>query len=64
MDSFHFAEFGKLKLPYYTIVSLSGFQRCWALSSEKANSVIAHLLKLITILGGILTNYDEILFIV
>ena len=48
MDVFHFAEFGKLKYVHHTIDTFSGFQWATALSSEKADSVITHLLKLMT----------------
>ena len=45
MHVFHFAEFRKLKYVHHTIDTQSGFQWTTALSSEKADSVIAHLLE-------------------
>ncbi|KAL6059743.1 hypothetical protein STEG23_009665, partial [Scotinomys teguina] len=45
MDVFHFAEFGKLKYVHHTIDTYSGFQWATALSSEKADSIITHLLE-------------------
>ncbi|KAL6061548.1 hypothetical protein STEG23_000991, partial [Scotinomys teguina] len=51
MDVFHFAEFGKLKYVHHTIDTYSGFQWATALSSEKADSVIMHLLEVMAILG-------------
>ena len=44
-------EFGKLKYVYHTIDTYSGFQWTTALSSEKADSVITHLLKVMAIMG-------------
>ncbi|KAL6040600.1 hypothetical protein STEG23_001940, partial [Scotinomys teguina] len=51
MDVFHFAEFGKLKYVHHTIDTYSGFQWATALSSEKADSVITHLLEVMAIMG-------------
>ncbi|KAL6080855.1 hypothetical protein STEG23_037101 [Scotinomys teguina] len=51
MDVFHFAEFGKLKYVHHTIDTYSGFQWATALSSEKADSVIMHLLEVMAIMG-------------
>ncbi|KAL6032385.1 hypothetical protein STEG23_008139, partial [Scotinomys teguina] len=51
MDVFHFAEFGKLKYVQHTIDTCSGFQWATALSSEKADSVIMHLLEVMAIMG-------------
>ncbi|KAL6035037.1 hypothetical protein STEG23_037457 [Scotinomys teguina] len=51
MDVFHFAEFGKLKYVHHTIDTYSGFQWATALSSEKADSVITHLLEIMAIMG-------------
>ncbi|KAL6080845.1 hypothetical protein STEG23_037091, partial [Scotinomys teguina] len=51
MDVFHFAEFGKLKYVHHTIDTYSGFQWATALSSEKAHSVIMHLLEVMAIMG-------------
>ncbi|ERE69715.1 sorting nexin-6-like protein [Cricetulus griseus] len=45
MDVFHFAEFGNLKYVHHTIDTFSGFQWATALNSEKADSVITHLLE-------------------
>lgn len=50
MDVFHFAEFGKLKYVHHIIFTYSGCQWATAFSSEKADSVIAHLLKAIAIM--------------
>ena len=51
MDVFHFMEFGKLKYVHHTIDTYSGFQWATALSSEKADSVITHLLEVMAIMG-------------
>ncbi|KAL6085602.1 hypothetical protein STEG23_035267 [Scotinomys teguina] len=51
MDVFHFAEFGKLKYVHHTIDTYSGFQWATALSSEKADSVIMHLLEVMATMG-------------
>ena len=51
MDVFHFLEFGKLKYVHHTIDTYSGFQWATALSSEKADSVITHLLEVMAIMG-------------
>ncbi|KAL6038262.1 hypothetical protein STEG23_034935 [Scotinomys teguina] len=51
IDVFHFAEFGKLKYVHHTIDTYSGFQWATALSSEKADSVITHLLEVMAIMG-------------
>ena len=51
MDVFYFAEFGKLEYVHYTIDKYSGFQWSAALSSDKTNSVITHLLEVMTIMG-------------
>ena len=51
MDVFHFAEFGKLKYVHHTIGTYSGFQWATALSSEKTDSVITHLLEDMAIMG-------------
>ena len=48
MDVFHFTEFGNLKYVYHTF---SRFQWATALGSEKADSVIAHLLEVMAIMG-------------
>ncbi|KAL6032000.1 hypothetical protein STEG23_002249 [Scotinomys teguina] len=44
-------EFGKLKYVHHTIDTYSGFQWAIALSSEKADSVIMHLLEVMAIMG-------------
>ena len=49
MDVFHFAKFGKLKYVHHTIDTYSGFQWATALSSEKADSVITHLLEVMAV---------------
>ena len=51
MDVFHFMEFRKLKDVHHTIDTYSGFQWATALSSEKADSVITHLLEVMAIMG-------------
>ena len=51
MEVFHITEFGKLKYVHHTIDTYSGFQWATALSSEKADSVIMHLLKDMDIMG-------------
>ena len=51
MYVFHFPEFGKLNYVHHSIDTYSGFQWATALSSEKANSVIMHLLEVIAIIG-------------
>jgi hypothetical protein len=51
MIVFHFAEFGKLQFVYHTTDTHLGFQRATALSSEKADSVITHLLKVVAVMG-------------
>ena len=51
MNVFHFVEFGKLKYVHHTIDTYSGFQWATALSSEKADSVITHLLEVMAIIG-------------
>ena len=57
MDMFHFTEFGKLKYVRQTIDTYSDFQWATALSSEKADSVIMHLLEVMAIMG--ITNKDR-----
>ncbi|MGE9714896.1 DDE-type integrase/transposase/recombinase [Escherichia coli] len=51
MDVFHFAEFGNLKYVHHTIDTFSGFQWATALNSEKADSVITHLLEVMAVMG-------------
>ena len=51
MDMFHFAEFGKLKYVQHTIDTCSDFQWASALHSEKADSVITHLLEVMAFKG-------------
>ena len=51
ISEFNFAESGKLKYVHYTIDAYSGFQRATALSSEKTNSTIAYLLKVMVFMG-------------
>ena len=51
MDVFHFVKFRKLKYVHNTIHTCSGFQWETALSSEKDDSAISHLLKVIVIIG-------------
>ena len=48
---FHFAEFGKRKLVHHTIDICSRFQWATALNSEKADSVIKHLLEVMDTMG-------------
>lgn len=51
MDVFHFIEFGKLRYVHHTIDTYSGFQWTTALASEKADSVITHLLDVVAMMG-------------
>lgn len=53
MDAFHFAEFGKLRYIYHTTdtYTYSGCKLATALSSEKADCVITHLLEIMAIMG-------------
>ena len=48
---FHFAKFGILIYVCHTIDIYSGFQWATALSLEKTDSVITHLLDVIVIMG-------------
>ena len=48
---FHFLEFGKLECVHHTTVTYSSFQWVTALSLEKDDSVIIHLLEVIIIMG-------------
>ena len=50
MGVFHFTDFGKWKYVYHTIDTYSGFQWATALTSEKADSVITHLLEILSIM--------------
>lgn len=47
---YHFADCGKLKYVPHTIDTYSGFQWTTAIRSKKADSVVPHLLEVITIL--------------
>ena len=47
VEKIHFTEFGKLRYVHHTIDMFSGFKRATALNSEKADSVITHLLEVI-----------------
>ena len=49
MDVFHITEFGKLRCIHHIIDMFSGFQWVTALSSEKADSVITHLLEVMAL---------------
>ena len=51
MVMFHFVDFGKLKYVHHTMDTYSGFQWEIDLSSEKADSVITHLLEIMAIMG-------------
>ena len=51
MYVFHFMKFGKLEYVHHTIDTYSGFQWATALTSEKADSVITHLLEVIAVMG-------------
>ncbi|KAL6044970.1 hypothetical protein STEG23_011887 [Scotinomys teguina] len=51
MDVFHFMEFGRLMYVHHTIDTYSGFQWATPMSSEKADSVITHLLEVMAIMG-------------
>ncbi|MEJ1274732.1 amelotin [Cricetulus griseus] len=50
MDVFHLTEFGNLKYVHHTIDTFSGFQWATALNSEKADSVITHLLEVMAVM--------------
>ena len=50
MDVFHFTEFENLKYVHHTIDTYSSFQWATALSSEKADSLITHLLEVMVIM--------------
>jgi len=50
MDVFYFTELGKLKYVHHGIDTYSGFQWATPLVSEKADSVITHLLEGVTIM--------------
>lgn len=51
MDIFYFAELAKLKYVHHTIDKYSRFQWATALTSEKADLVITHLLDGMAIMG-------------
>lgn len=51
MAMLHFTEVGKLKYVHHTIDTYSGFQWASALSSEKADSVVMHLLEVMAMMG-------------
>ncbi|ERE71793.1 Pol polyprotein [Cricetulus griseus] len=51
MDVFHFTEFGNLKYVHHTIDTFTGFQWATALNSEKADSIITHLLEVMAVMG-------------
>lgn len=51
MDVLDFTEFGKLKYIHRTIDTYSGFRWATALASEKADSVITHVLEVMAIMG-------------
>lgn len=51
MDVSHFAEFGKERYIHHTIDTYLGFQWATALSSEKADCVVTHLLEIMAIMG-------------
>ena len=51
MDMFHFADFGKLTYVHHTIDTYSGFHWANSLSTEKADSVITHLLEVMAIMS-------------
>ena len=48
---FYFTEFDKQKFVHHTIDTCSKFQWATALNSEKADSVIKHLLEVMDIMG-------------
>ena len=50
IDVFHFVEFEKLQYVHHTIDTYSGFPWATALSSDKADSVITHLLEVMVII--------------
>lgn len=51
MYVFHFAEFGKQRRIHHTIDIVSGFQWATALSSEKTDCIITHLMEIMAIMG-------------
>jgi len=51
IDVLHFTEFGKLKYVHHAIDTYSGCQWAAALASEKADSVLIHLLEVMAIVG-------------
>ena len=51
MDVFHFTEFSKLIYVLCYRHTYSGFQQATALTSEKSDSVIMHLLEVIVMMG-------------
>ena len=51
MDVFHFFFFCKVKICTSYNRHVSGFQWATALSSEKAESVITHLLEVMAVVG-------------
>ena len=51
MDIFPFTEFGNMIHVNHTSNTFSGFQWATALNSEKADSVITHLLEVMAVMG-------------
>lgn len=51
MDVTHYPEFGTLKFVHRSVDAFSGFARATALSSEKADAAITHLLEAISVTG-------------
>ena len=51
MDVFHYVEYEKLTHVQHTIDTYSGSQWVTALSLEKADLVITHLLEIMAIMG-------------
>ena len=51
MNVFQFPEFGKMKYVHHTINIYSGMHWATALSSEKADAVLTHLLEAMAIMG-------------
>ena len=56
VDVFYFVEFGKIKYVHHTIDTYSGFQWATVLSSEKVDSVITYLLKVMATIDAKYTS--------
>ena len=51
MEVVHFAEIGNLKYVHHTIDTFSGIQWATYVKSEKAYSIITHLLEVMAVMG-------------